>query len=99
MVFSGALRGAGDTRFMMLAIGIVSPVCLVLPVYIGIEYFQITVVTAWLWVLFFVTMLFLLSALRYRRGYWKKMLVIEEESQVELPPALPRSSPLFSDIW
>jgi MATE family multidrug resistance protein len=82
MVFSGALRGAGDTRFMMLAIGIVSPVCLVLPVYIGIEYFQITIATAWLWVLVFISVLFLLSALRYRRGIWKKMLVIEDEPRV-----------------
>jgi MATE family multidrug resistance protein len=81
MVFSGALRGAGDTRFMMLAIGMVSPFCLVLPVYIGIEFFRITVTTAWLWVLVFISVLFLLSALRYRRGIWKKMLVIEEESQ------------------
>jgi MATE family multidrug resistance protein len=81
MVFSGALRGAGDTRFMMLAIGIVSPFCLVLPVYIGIEYFQIAIATAWLWVLVFISVLFLLSALRYRRGIWKKMLVIEEEPQ------------------
>ena len=81
MVFSGALRGAGDTRFMMFAIGIVSPICLVLPVYFGIEYFQITITTAWLWVLLFITVLFSISSLRYRRGAWKKMLVIEDESQ------------------
>jgi multidrug resistance protein, MATE family len=82
MVFSGALRGAGDTRFMMLAIGLVSPFCLVLPVYIGIEFFRISITTAWLWVLLFITVLFLLSALRYRHGIWKKMLVIEDETQV-----------------
>ncbi len=81
MVFSGALRGAGDTRFMMFAIGIVSPICLVLPVYIGIEYYRITITTAWFWVLLFVTVLFSVSSLRYRRGTWKKMLVIEDESQ------------------
>lgn len=78
MVFSGALRGAGDTRFMMLAIGIAAPLFLVLPVYIGIEYFSISVTTAWLFVLLFVTVLFLLAWLRYRRGNWKKMLVIED---------------------
>jgi len=78
MVFSGALRGAGDTRFMMLAIAAVSPFCLVLPVYIGIEYLEIGVGTAWLWVLFFVTVLFTLSFLRFQHGAWKKMLVIED---------------------
>ncbi len=77
MVFSGALRGAGDTRFIMVAAAIAAPVFLVLPVYIGIEYFSISVTTAWLWVLVFITSLFLISGLRYRHGLWKKMLVIE----------------------
>jgi MATE family multidrug resistance protein len=79
MVFSGALRGAGDTRFMMLAIALVSPFCLVLPVYIGIAYLHISIFGAWLFVLLFVTTLFTLSAWRYRHGAWKKMLVIEEK--------------------
>ena len=81
MVLSGALRGAGDTRFMMLAIALVSPFCLVLPVYFGIEYLQMSVVGAWLFVLFFVTTLFSLAGLRYRSGAWKKMLVIEERPE------------------
>lgn len=80
MVFSGALRGAGDTRFMMLAIGLVSPFCLVLPVFIGIEYLEMSVVGAWLFVLLFVTTLFALSAWRFHHGAWKKMLVIEEKT-------------------
>ncbi len=81
MVFSGALRGAGDTRFMMLAIAVVSPLCLILPVYIGIEYLEIGVHTAWLWVLCFVTVLFLLSFWRFWKGAWKKMLVIEDKTK------------------
>jgi len=79
MVLSGALRGAGDTRFMMLATAVVSPLCLVLPVYLGIHYFQMSVEAAWIWVLVFVTVLFLLSAWRYLAGSWKKMLVIEDQ--------------------
>ncbi len=82
MVFSGALRGAGDTRFMMLALALAAPFCLVLPVYVGVQYLRITVATAWLWVLFFVTVLFILAALRFRRGAWKRMLVIEDEKAV-----------------
>ncbi len=79
MVYSGALRGAGDTRFMMLAIALVSPFCLVLPVYFGIERFHLSVQGAWLFVLLFVFTLFALSLLRFRSGAWKKMLVIEED--------------------
>ncbi len=76
MVYSGALRGAGDTRFMMLAITAATPCCLILPVSIGIAYWQIGIATAWLWVLLFITVLFLLAVLRYRHGAWREMLVI-----------------------
>jgi MATE family multidrug resistance protein len=77
MIYSGALTGAGDTRFMMLAIAIVAPTCLVIPVYLGITYFSISITTAWIWVLIFIVALFAVSALRYRNGAWKKMLVID----------------------
>jgi multidrug resistance protein, MATE family len=90
MVFSGALRGAGDTRFMMLAIALVSPLCLIMPVYIGVLYLQISVQTAWLWVLCFVTVLFILSSLRFRYGAWKKMLVIEDKDPPAIQSPLPR---------
>ena len=81
MVFSGALKGAGDTRFLMLSVGIASLACLILPVSIGIIFFQMGVRAAWLCVLLFVFVLFLLSAGRYRQGSWQKMLVIEESAR------------------
>lgn len=81
MIYTGALRGAGDTRFMMIVATITAPLCLVVPVYIGIEYFNISVTTAWGWILFFIGCLFLASWLRYRQGKWKAMLVIEEKPQ------------------
>ena len=77
MVFSGALRGAGDTHFMMFSIGFASLACLIIPVYIGVIYFHMPVITAWLWILFFIFSLFSISATRYWWGAWKKMLVIE----------------------
>ena len=79
MVFSGALRGAGDTRFMMKAIALISMSCFVLPVLIGVQFFQMGVITAWLWVVLFIVLLFCVSCWRYRVGLWKKMLVIESE--------------------
>lgn len=78
MIFSGALRGAGDTRFMMISIAITSPIFMVIPVYVGIKYFHISIAGAWAWVLIFVAVLFIISTLRYKSGAWKKMLVIEE---------------------
>ena len=79
MVYTGALRGAGDTRFMMIAATLAAPLCLVLPVYIGIEHFNISITTAWAWILFFIGTLFVTSWFRYRQGKWKSMLVIEEK--------------------
>ena len=80
MVFSGTLKGAGDTRFVMIGIALASISCIGLPLYLGIEYFQMTVVQAWLCVLVFIFALFLLVALRYRQGKWQQMLVIKRES-------------------
>ena len=81
MVFSGALKGAGDTRFLMLCVGLASLLCLILPVGAGIAYFQMGIRPAWFCVLIFVFTLFLLAAGRYRNGKWQKMLVIEESAR------------------
>lgn len=81
MLYTGALRGAGDTRVLMIAATIASPLCLVIPVYVGIEYFNISIITAWYWILFFIVSLFLVSLLRYRQGKWQRMLVIEENDE------------------
>jgi MATE family multidrug resistance protein len=81
MVFSGVLRGAGDTRFIMVSIGLASVLCLILPVSAGILAFDMGIIGAWLCVLIFVFALFLLSAGRYRHGRWQQMLVIKESAR------------------
>ena len=79
MVFSGALKGAGDTRFLMISVGCTSIFLFIIPVYAGITWFDMGVGGAWLCVLLFIIGLFSLSAGRYRIGKWQKMLVIEKE--------------------
>ncbi|HSO08349.1 MAG TPA: MATE family efflux transporter, partial [Desulfoprunum sp.] len=54
MVFSGVLKGAGDTRFIMVSIGLASVLCLILPVSVGIAAFGMGIIGAWLCVLIFV---------------------------------------------
>jgi MATE family multidrug resistance protein len=85
MIFVGALRGAGDTRFIMWSIGIASLAVMVLPVYIGIEYFQMGVYYAWICTTLFVASLFILSSWRYRQGKWQKMLVVEKAMAASSP--------------
>ncbi len=77
MMFSGALKGAGDTHFMMKAMVLVSLICFMVPVYIGIQFLQIGLFSAWMLAFFYIFSLFVVFAWRYKLGAWKKMLVIE----------------------
>ena len=80
MVFSGALKGAGDTRFLMYSVGLCSLLFFILPVYCGIRFLDMSLLAAWYCVLLFIMILFLLAAWRYRQGRWQKMLVIERDA-------------------
>lgn len=79
MVFAGVLKGAGDTRYLMLAILGASIFCFLLPLYLGIEFFDRGIYFSWGCVLTFVFSLFLLTWTRYRLGKWQFMSVIDKE--------------------
>jgi len=81
MVYSGVLKGAGDTKFLMLAIGWLSIACMILPISIGIIGLGLGLYFAWSCVVFFIAALFLMSWWRYLGGKWKAMRVIEDESR------------------
>ncbi len=75
LVFSGTLRGAGDTRFVFFTIATVSFSC-VFVCWLGLKHgadaaFCWVVLTAW--VIIFATVF----AWRFFQGKWKKMRVIE----------------------
>lgn len=84
MVFSGTLKGAGDTRFIMWCIGGASLIFMIIPLYLGIEFFNFTIQQAWYCVLAFIGALFAIVSLRYRQGKWQKMLVIEQPTKMEV---------------
>jgi MATE family multidrug resistance protein len=77
MVCIGVLKGAGDTRFIMCSIGVLSLVIMILPVYIGVEVFGAGLYYAWSCATGFVFFLFATSYWRYRQGRWKNVRVIE----------------------
>ena len=79
LIFSGAIKGAGDTRFIMWTIGALSVGVMIIPVYLAIEVFDAGIYTAWTLVTFYVSTLGLAFMLRYRQGKWKKMRVIESQ--------------------
>jgi MATE family multidrug resistance protein len=77
MVCIGVLKGAGDTRFIMWSIGILSLVVMILPLYIGVHIFGAGLYYAWSWATGFVFPLFVTSYWRFRQGRWKHVRVIE----------------------
>ena len=96
IIFCGALKGAGDTRFIMMLSLILSWVLLVTPCYLVIKfewgpgkglYAAWTVATA------YVCVLATAFLWRFLTGKWKTMRVIEAA-----PPAVPASVPEIPTI-
>jgi MATE family multidrug resistance protein len=84
MVCIGVLKGAGDTRFIMWSIGILSLVVMILPLYVGVHISGAGLYYAWSCATGFVFSLFVTSYWRYRQGRWKHVRVIEQAT--EIPP-------------
>jgi MATE family multidrug resistance protein len=74
--FIGVLKGAGDTRFIMWSIGILSVVVMILPLVIGVHIFGAGLYFAWCCATAFVFSLFVTSYWRYRQDRWKHVRVI-----------------------
>lgn len=82
MVFIGVLKGAGDTRFIMCSIGVLSLVIMILPIYIGVEVFGAGLYYAWSCTISFVFCLFVVSFWRYFQGRWKHLRVIDDNVEI-----------------
>ncbi|MEA3548923.1 MAG: MATE family efflux transporter [Thermodesulfobacteriota bacterium] len=83
MIFAGVLKGAGDTRFLLLAISGASLACMIVPLFVGINFMGMGIYAAWSCIVVFIATLCLLISWRYRAGRWEKMLVIEKNEKNE----------------
>lgn len=77
MVYMGALKGAGDTRFIMVCVATVSILVLVVPLVAGMALFNAGLIYAWSCLTVFIASLFVVTYGRYRRGGWREIRVIE----------------------
>ena len=77
LVFSGALKGAGDTRFIMWTIGALSIGVMIVPVYIAVEIMGAGLYTVWILAVLYGASLGTAFLLRYGNGKWKQMRIIE----------------------
>ncbi len=78
MISAAVLKGAGDTKFIMWSMGLISFFGMILPIYIGIEFFGLGLYYAWGCTVFFLCQLAALTFWRFFQGKWKTMRVIEQ---------------------
>jgi MATE family multidrug resistance protein len=76
IVFGAGIKGAGDTRFVMIMILIVSTCILVVPTFLSLLVFQAGIYTAWIFVTVYVIVLGFGFLFRFLQGKWKSMRVI-----------------------
>ena len=86
LVFSGALKGAGDTHFIMWTIAAMSIGLMIGPTFLAVEVFHAGIYTVWIIATLYVCALGIAFMLRYRQGRWKDMRVIEEGPNLREPP-------------
>jgi len=77
IIFSSAIKGAGDTRFVMWMILCMCLGILVVPSFIAVTRFSAGIYACWAIASLYVIALGLAFLLRYRSGRWEHMRVIE----------------------
>ncbi|MCL2793432.1 MAG: MATE family efflux transporter [Spirochaetaceae bacterium] len=78
ILFSSALKGAGDTKYVMTSVFIISSLTFILPSYFIIFHFNKGVYAAWTVATIYLCILGLNFLFRFLIGKWKTMRVIEE---------------------
>jgi MATE family multidrug resistance protein len=81
MVFVGALKGAGDTRFL-LRVSLVLSVLLAAFSYFSVEVWQMSVFGCWTFIVFWCWIAAVAYLVRFLQGKWRGMRVIEQPAEV-----------------
>ncbi len=94
IIFGGAIRGAGDTRFSMIFWLSSELLILIIPTYVMLHYFGGGLFSAWSCITVWLVVMAAGFILRFMQGKWKSMKVIEHSPPVEEPePVLVSSVP------
>jgi len=84
IIFCSAIKGAGDTRYVMLITVILSVFVFVLPVYLAVVVFELGLMVAWVFATVYITLLGFIFYFRFLGGKWKTMRVIEGTEEVPM---------------
>jgi MATE family multidrug resistance protein len=79
IIFSSAVKGAGDTAFVMKFLVSASILIWAIPVYFAVIKFNLGIYAGWGITVIYAIILASVFYLRYKTGKWKKMRVIEME--------------------
>ena len=85
MIFSAALKGAGDTRFILKVSVLLGWTVMVFPSYFWLTYISDNIYVLWCFLCAFVIIGGIIFYLRFQSGRWKNMRVIEVSPAVECP--------------
>ena len=85
IIFTSAIKGAGDTRFVMLMTVILSLFVLIIPAFLAIMVFKYGLMVSWVLATVYIIIIGITFYLRFLGGKWKSMRVIE------MPPQVPRA--------
>jgi len=86
VVFISAIKGAGDTRFILKTTLVMAPLPLLCG-YVGIRYFDAGLVYCWWVITLWIMALSVIYCIRFLQGRWRSMRVIEPETEPESSPA------------
>jgi MATE family multidrug resistance protein len=86
IIFCSAIKGAGDTRFVMYISVMLSFVGLLLPTYLAVVVLDFGLMVCWSLATLYVILLGIAFWLRFLSGQWKTMRVIEPAAAVKTPP-------------
>jgi multidrug resistance protein, MATE family len=82
VVFAGALKGAGDTRFIMLTSLVLTPMPVV-AAWAGIHFFGLGLLWCWIIITLWVCTSGAIYCIRFLQGRWRHIRVIEPELLAE----------------
>lgn len=77
IIFSGTLRGAGDTKFLFKVISIMSFFVLIIPTWVAVYFFNAHIYATWVILSTQVCGLGIIFFLRFRSGKWKNIKMVE----------------------
>lgn len=103
IIFVSALKGSGDTRFIMF-VSLIMAVALAGLTYLAVEVLHLDVYACWIIIVFWLVVMAILYLLRFLGGKWRSMRVIEqihhpqpENCELAVPEACPESAQLVEE--